>query len=444
MAKPFTIGHLRSTIIGDAVANLLEATGWTVKRDNHLGDWGTQFGKQICAIKKWGDEEEIAQSERPVKKLVELYVKFHAEAEENPELVDEGRAWFKKLEDGDLEARRLWQKCIDWSWKEFNQIYEELGVRFTENDGRGYGESYFEDKMDVVVEELETKNLLTDSEGARLVFFPDDQYPPLMVIKKDGTTLYATRDLATDKFRLQKYGADVRIINEVGAEQSLYFQQIFAIELMLGWVEPDQRVHVKHGMFRFKDGKMSTRKGNVIWLEDVLQEARERAQQLGDDPEHAQTIASAVGIGALKWNDLKRSAHLDVVFDWDEMLSMEGNSGPYMQYTVVRGKSVLQKWQESGFTATATTEADITPEGLEILRLLSRYGEAVERAAQEYAPHLLANALFEIAQSFNTFYNKHQIVADGVPQVRIDLVNATVAVLSHGLGLLGIETVDRM
>lgn len=444
IAKPFTIGHLRSTIIGDAVANLLEATGWTVKRDNHLGDWGTQFGKQICAIKKWGDEEEIAQSERPVKKLVELYVKFHAEAEENPELVDEGRAWFKKLEDGDLEARRLWQKCIDWSWKEFNQIYEELGVRFTENDGRGYGESYFEDKMDVVVEELETKNLLTDSEGARLVFFPDDQYPPLMVIKKDGTTLYATRDLATDKFRLQKYGADVRIINEVGAEQSLYFQQIFAIELMLGWVEPDQRVHVKHGMFRFKDGKMSTRKGNVIWLEDVLQEARERAQQLGDDPEHAQTIASAVGIGALKWNDLKRSAHLDVVFDWDEMLSMEGNSGPYMQYTVVRGKSVLQKWQESGFTATATTEADITPEGLEILRLLSRYGEAVERAAQEYAPHLLANALFEIAQSFNTFYNKHQIVADGVPQVRIDLVNATVAVLSHGLGLLGIETVDRM
>lgn len=444
IAKPFTIGHLRSTIIGDAVANLLEATGWTVQRDNHLGDWGTQFGKQICAIKKWGNEDEIANAERPVKKLVELYVKFHEEAEKDPSLVDEGRAWFKKLEDGDAEARRLWQKCIDWSWVEFNKIYAELGVTFTENDGRGYGESYFEDKMTPVVEELQEKGLLTDSEGAKLVFFPDEKYPPMMIIKQDGTTLYATRDLATDRFRLQKYGEDVRIINEVGAEQSLYFQQLFAIEEMLGWIQPGQRVHVKHGMFRFQDGKMSTRKGNVIWLEDVLAEARQRATELGGDLSSSSEVASAVGIGALKWNDLKRSAHLDVVFDWSEMLSMEGNSGPYMQYAAVRCKSVLEKWSASGEVASDVSESEISPEELNLLRLLARYSEAVERAADEYAPHHVANALFEIAQAFNTFYNKHQIVQANTPQIRLDIVKATLLVLEHGLSLLGIKTVERM
>ncbi len=444
IAKPFTIGHLRSTIIGDAVANILEAVGWQVFRDNHLGDWGTQFGKQICAIKKWGKEDEIASADRPVKKLVELYVKFHAEAEENPDLVDEGRLWFKKLEDGDAEARRLWQLCIDWSWQEFNKIYEELGVEFTENAGRGYGESYFEDKMGSVVQELEEKNLLTDSEGAKLVFFPDDAYPPLMILKKDGTTLYATRDLATDAFRLKQYGSDVTIINEVGAEQSLYFQQLFAVEALLGWVQPDQRVHVKHGMFRFKDGKMSTRKGNVIWLEDVLAEARERATHLAEDAQLAQQNASAIGIGALKWNDLKRSAHLDVVFDWDEMLSMDGNSGPYMQYSVVRSRSILAKWKESGFSTRATHEDEINEEILSLARLLARYSKTVERAAAEYAPHYVATLLFEIAQAFNTLYNKHQIVEADVPQVRIDIVQATERVLTHGLGLLGIQTVDRM
>jgi arginyl-tRNA synthetase len=275
IAKPFTIGHLRSTIIGDAIANLLETTGYEVHRDNHVGDWGTQFGKQIAAIKRWGNEEVITKSDHPVKELVNLYVKFHSEAEKDPTLEDEGRRWFKKLEEGDLEAKRLWQLCIDTSWKEFDAIYHRLGITFTENDKRGFGESYFEDKMTSVLGELEkalgAKGLYKKNDGAKLVFFPDEKYPPLMIIKKDGATLYSTRDLATDKFRIKIYGSDILIINEVGADQSLYFNQLFETEYLLGWVKPGQRVHVKHGMYRFKEGKMSTRKGNVIWLEDVLQ-----------------------------------------------------------------------------------------------------------------------------------------------------------------------------
>jgi len=272
IAKPFTVGHLRSTIIGDAIANLLEANGWKVYRDNHLGDWGTQFGKQIYAIKTWGNEDEITKSENPVKMLMDLYVRFHQEAEKDPALEEEGRRWFKKLEDGDKETRRLWNKCIEWSLKEFRKIYDRLGISFTENNGAGYGESFFEDKMGGIINELEKKGLLKESEGAKLVFYPKNKYPPLMIIKKDGATLYATRDLATDKFRLNKYGKDVVIINEVGIEQSLYFKQIFEIEKMLGWVKDGQRIHKRHGHYRFKDEKMSTRKGNVIWLEEVLEE----------------------------------------------------------------------------------------------------------------------------------------------------------------------------
>jgi len=354
IAKPFTIGHLRSTIIGDAIANLLEATGWDVKRDNHIGDWGTQFGKQIYAIKHWGNEEEIEQSKQPVKLLVELYIKFHDEAEKNPQLEDEAREWFKKLEDGDPEARRLWQKCITWSWNEFDHIYTLLNVSFTENKGKGYGESFFEDKMSLVVDELKEKELLKEGEnGAKLVFFPNDELPPLMILKQDGASLYATRDLATDKFRLDTYGKDVVIINEVGTEQSLYFKQLFKLEEMLGWVTKNQRIHVKHGLYRFKEGKMSTRKGNVIWLKDVLEEAGKRAFAIMDEAKKQLQLSAyeqallglKVGIGAIKWSDLKRSAEQDITFDWDDMLTMQGNSGPYIQYTYARTQSVLRKDQ---------------------------------------------------------------------------------------------------
>lgn len=448
IAKPFTVGHLRSTIIGDAIANLLEATGATVFRDNHLGDWGTQFGKQIYAIKAWGDEKQIEESENPVKELVSLYVKFHEEAEKNPQIEEEGRKWFKKLEEGDEEAKRLWKKCIDWSWKEFNKIYQKLGIEFTENDGRGYGESYFEDKMEPVIEELREKNLLKESKGAELAFFPDDKLPPLMIIKQDGATLYATRDLATDKFRLEnpRYGSDVTIINEVGAEQALYFKQLFELEEMLGWIKKGQRIHIKHGMYRFKDMKMSTRKGNTIWLEDVLEEAIKRAKGLAKDKVNEET-AEKVGIGAIKWNDLKRSSHLDIVFDWDEILNMQGNSGPYVQYTYVRCKSILNKLDTSVIPDPDPGSSNMNEDELTILRTLNKYPEAVMEAAKNYAPNYITTYLYDLSQKYNLFYQKHQILKEAnvnTRNFRILLTQKVSIILRHGLNLLGIETVEKM
>ncbi len=448
IAKPFTVGHLRSTIIGDAIANLLEAIGWTVYRDNHLGDWGTQFGKQIYAIKEWGNESELDKSDRPIKLLVDLYVKFHQEAEKNPSLEEEGRKWFKKLENGDREAKRLWKKCIAWSLKEFEKIYAELGIKFTENNGAGYGESFFEDKMGVVISELEKKNLLKESERAKLVFFPQDKYPPLMIVKQDGTTLYATRDLAADKFRLEKYGKDVLVINEVGAEQSLYFRQLFEVEKMLGWYKEGQRIHIEHGLYSFKDEKMSTRKGNVIWLEDVLEEAEKRAVDLAKNKDSL--AAKKVGIGAIKWNDLKKNSEQDIVFDWDEILNMQGNSGPYIQYTYVRTRSVLAKACVDSGQARMTSFwgekrlQNLKPEEISLLRVLNRFPEVVEEAAKNFAPNILCNYLFDLAQKFNLFYEKHKILGSENEELRLALTEAVGIVIKNGLNLLGISSPEKM
>ncbi|HXS15076.1 MAG TPA: arginine--tRNA ligase [Candidatus Saccharimonadales bacterium] len=498
IAKPFTIGHLRSTIIGDAVANLLNAVGYEVYRDNHLGDWGTQFGKQIYAVKNIPldnypegsdiermNEEKLNKSENPVKDLVALYVKFHEEAEKNPQLEEEARHWFKKLEEGDEEARRLWKKCIDWSFKEFDRIYKELEVKFTENNERGYGESFFEDKMQPVIAELREKGLLKKDKGAELIFFPADKFPPLMVIKSDGATLYATRDLATDKFRLSHYGEDVLVINEVGAEQSLYWKQIFETEYMVGWYKPGQRVHVGHGLYRFKEGKMSTRKGNVIWLEDVLNEAFSRASKLTKhsldiEGDVAMTISSKrgsalnngmvasellkstkkVAIGALKWNDLKRSAHLDVTFDWDEILSMQGNSGPYVQYSYVRTQSILGKAGighpgvvrigSKGQDSSAMPQNDkynFQKEELDIERKLVHFSEIVEAAANTYSPNVVCEYLFELAQLFNNFYQKYRIINAATEEekaFRLQLTAAVGIILKQGLNLLGIQAPEKM
>lgn len=443
IAKPFTIGHLRSTIIGDAIANLLEASGWKVYRDNHLGDWGTQFGKQIYAIKKWGDEKEIENSENPVKELVFLYVKFHEEAEKDPTLEEEGRKWFKKLEEGDLEARRLWQKCVDWSLKEFQKIYEKLEVKFTENGGLGYGESFFEDKMGPVIKELTKKGLLKESKGAKLVFFGQAKYPPLMILKQDGATLYSTRDLATDKFRQKIYGKDIVVINEVGMEQSLYFKQLFEIEKMLGWFEEGQRIHVKHGHYRFKDKKMSTRKGNAIWLEDVFKEALKRASALSKN--NNISVSEKVGIGAIKWNDLKRSSNLDIVFDWDEVLNMEGNSGPYLQYTYARTQSVLAKVKITRFEAKrANQNLKFENEEISLLRALNKFPEIVSQAGASFAPNILCTYLFDLAQKFNLFYQKYRIMESETESFRLKLTQGVGQVIKNGLNLLGIESPSFM
>lgn len=454
IAKPFTVGHLRSTLIGDALARLHEASGWQVFRDNHLGDWGTQFGKLIYAIETWGDVDAINQSERPIKELVRLYVKFHEAAETNSELENFGREWFRKLEEGDLRAKELWQWCVDLSWQEFDKIYAELGVTFTENSGRGYGEAFFENHMDQVIEILEETLPLEKAEqnggyygegkgGAKLVFFNDESLPPLMILKQDGATLYSTRDLATDYFRLSYYQQPDLVVNEVGAEQSLYFRQLYRVEEMLGWYTPGQRVHVRHGLYRFKDTKMSTRKGNVIWLEDVIQEAKQRAQSLS---KKSTVKSDPIAIGALKWNDLKSETTRDIIFDWNEILSMKGNSGPYVQYAAVRAKSLLKKVPKLA-TSKKKLAVTLNNEELALARHLDRFGEVVVQATQDFAPHHLALFLLELAQRFNVFYTQHPILtaqAAPIQQARLQLTRAVETVLTAGLLLLGIETPEAM
>lgn len=434
IAKPFTIGHLRSTIIGDAVANILEFSGHNVIRDNHLGDWGTQFGKLIVALKKWSSIEAIEKSEKPIKDLVDLYVKFHAEAETDKSLEDEGRAWFTKLERGNAEAREIWKKCIKLSMKEFERIYAVLGVSFDTN----YGESFFEDKMAEVIEDVKKVGIAKESEGAYLVFFDNEKYPPLMLLKSDGSSLYALRDLAADKWRKKKYGKDTVIINEVGIEQELQFKQLFETEKLLGYVKEGERVHVAHGMYRFKDGKMSTRKGNVIWLDDVISEAVERAGVINKD------TAEVVAIGALKFNDLKREARGDINFDWDEILNLKGDSGPYLQYACVRAKSILEKAKVEGVKVDLKAGSDM-PAG-ELSKKLIRFGEIVERAGKEYSPHYLATYLTELASTFSTFYAQEKVVdkTDAKSPYRVALTQAFLTVMENGLNLLGIKVPDKM
>lgn len=430
IAKPFTVGHLRSTIIGDAVANLLAFSGYEVLRDNHLGDWGTQFGKMIVAIKKYGNEAEIEKSAQPVRDLVALYVKFHEEAEKDPALEDEAREWFTKLEMADPEARRIWQKCVDLSMVEFDRMYKMLGVKFD----MSLGESFFEDKMIFVIKDLEKKDFYRESEGAKLVFFPDEKYPPLMIEKKDGSTLYATRDLATDKYRKEEWNPDI-IINEVGAEQSLYFEQIFETEKMLGYFKDGQRVHVAHGLYRFKEGKMSTRKGNVIWLDDILTEAIERASKINEN------TGASVGIGAIKFNDLKSEAKKDIIFNWEDILNIEGDTGPYVQYAFVRTRSVLAKASEQGEMPNTLSSSETI---FDIEKLLYRFPEVVEESGRLYAPHKVAQYLLTLAHEFNSFYGKNKILETADTSYKLALVTAVGHVLQNGLHLLGIETPEKM
>lgn len=450
IAKPFTIGHLRSTIIGDAVANLLVSQGAEVKRDNHIGDWGTQFGKLIYAIKTWDQEKKFRTAENPVKALVALYIKFHEEAEKDPALEEKGREAFKKLEQKDPESVALWKECIDASWIEFDKIYQELGIAFSENNGRGFSESSVEGFIPGVIKELNDKHLLSDSEGAKVVFFPNDELPPLLIMKSDGASIYATRDLATDLMRLKTWGKGITIINEIGSEQSLYMQQIYKTEEMVGWFDQSQRIHIKHGLYRFKEGKMSTRKGNVIWLEDVLEEAKKRALLLqnhtsGLDDKRIHVI-DHVAIGALKWNDLKRSSHLDVSFDWDEVLNMQGNSGPYVQYSYVRTQSVLKKAGELLVTSVLDMNGS-QDEEIRLSRLLLQFDGIVSKATKELSPSTLCTYLYEVAKSFSSFYQACPILTAGSDEIRtrrLLLTKTSGIVLERGLHLLGITTPDQM
>lgn len=432
IAKPFGIGHLRSTIIGQALYNIYKFLGYETVGDNHLGDWGTQFGKLLYMI----DAEGISGFD--IAKLEELYVEFHRLAKEDPKLEDAAREWFKRLEEGDTKARKIWQECIDVSLKEFERIYKLLGVKID----FAFGESYYLAEM---------KNLLSDpsilkhvsdgKDGAKIIDLSKEGIDiPLMLLKKDEGTTYATRDLATIAFRVRKWDPDI-IIYEVGAEQSFYFKQIFAAAKLLKLVKKDVKfIHTAHGLYLASDGrKFATREGKTIKLEEVLDEAIRRAEKLGNDNKET---AKKVGIGAVKYFDLMHAVTSNVVFDWEKMMNLEGNSGPYLQYTVARINSVLAKEKKTNKTVykdTKTNEEEIT-----ILRTLIRFPEIIESAGFNYSPNLLCNYLYDLASKFNTFYNKHKIIGGENEGFKILLTRGTFQVLKNGLKLLGIETPERM
>lgn len=443
IAKPFTIGHLRSTIIGDSIGRILTFSGHEVIRDNHLGDWGTQFGKLIVALEKWGNLDEIEKSAEPIKRLVDLYVKFHDESDKDKTLEDEARTCFAKLEKKDKEVTDIWERCIDISKKEFKRIYKKLNITPFDTE---YGESFFEDKMQFVIDEVKEKGLGKESEGAYIIEFPEDKkLPPLLLLKKDGSSLYGLRDLAADKWRKKEYGDDIKIINEVGSEQIGYFRQIFEAEYMLGYFNKNERVHVSHGLYRFLDGKMSTRKGNVIWLDDIINEAEKKAGAINEETKEM------VAIGALKFNDLKRDSKGDIVFNWEEVLNIKGDSGPYLQYTAVRANSILEKsknFLRSDLENSKRSDLyNKIPESVtDLEKLLYQFPEIVLYSYKELAPHHIAVYLTKLASEFNTFYGNTQILIEENEYMNyhLNLIKAFTQTMKNGLWLLGIEIPERM
>ena len=436
IAKRFSVGHLRSTIIGQAIVNLYKFWGWDVKGDNHLGDWGRQFGVLLYQIISKG----IKADDLTVDQMEELYVEFNKETQENPDIWDEARLWFKKLEEGDSEARGIWTTVRDKTLEEFKRIYKLLDVGID----YAYGESFYTKMMPEVIKEAQEKGLARESEGALIVEFPGGEYPPAILRKSDETTNYFTRDLATIKFRLKKWNPDL-IVYEVGSEQALHFQQLFKTAEMLGWAQLECFVHVKHGLYLSPEGrKFSTRKGDIVRLDDVLNEAIRRAKNLGaarDD------VARAVGVGAVKYFDLSHQPASNIIFDWEKMMALEGNSAPYLQYTYARCRSVLLQAGMINFQfliSNGLKNLSINNEEMMLLRNIYRFPEVAREAADTFSPNILANYLFELSQKFNTFYSMHRVLGTDEQHNRLILVAAVSIVLKNGLGILGISTPERL
>ena len=440
IAKPFSVGHLRSTVIGDALSNIFRKMGYNTIKINHLGDWGKQFGLLMVAYKKWGSKEAIEAN--PIDELLKLYVRINAEIENDPELDDEGRLWFKKLEDGDPEATELWQWFRDESLVEFNRIYKLLGVEFDSLNG----EAFYNDKMDEAVQILEEKGLLKESKGASIVELDDVNLPPAMIKKSDGATLYITRDIATAIYRARTYNF-VKNIYAVGQEQSNHFRQLKAVLKKMGFDWSDDMVHVDFGLVTKNRQKLSTRKGNIILLEPTLQEAISRAkaqiEEKNPELENKEEVAHAVGVGAVKFYDLKTDRRNGYDFDLEAMVSFEGETGPYVQYAYARIQSILRK---ANFTpSTDATYSLSDPESWEIIKLLQDFSRVVKRAAENYDPSLIAKYAINLAQAFNKYY-AHTRILDESPEreSRLALSYSTAVVLKEALRLLGVDAPEKM
>lgn len=440
IAKPFSVGHLRSTVIGDALSNIFRKMGYNTIKINHLGDWGKQFGLLMVAYKKWGSKEAVEAN--PIDELLKLYVRINAEIENDPDLDEEGRLWFKKLEDGDPEATELWQWFRDESLVEFNRIYKLLGVEFDSLNG----EAFYNDKMDEAVQILEEKGLLKESKGASIVELDDVNLPPAMIKKSDGATLYITRDIATAIYRARTYNF-VKNIYAVGQEQSNHFRQLKAVLKKMGFDWSDDMVHVDFGLVTKNRQKLSTRKGNIILLEPTLQEAISRAkaqiEEKNPELENKEEVAHAVGVGAVKFYDLKTDRRNGYDFDLEAMVSFEGETGPYVQYAYARIQSILRK---ANFTpSTDATYSLSDPESWEIIKLLQDFSRVVKRAAENYDPSLIAKYAINLAQAFNKYY-AHTRILDESPErdSRLALSYSTAVVLKEALRLLGVDAPEKM
>ena len=440
IAKPFSVGHLRSTVIGDALSNIFKKMGYNTIKINHLGDWGKQFGLLMVAYKKWGSKEAVEAN--PIDELLKLYVRINAEIENDPALDDEGRLWFKKLEDGDPEATQLWQWFRDESLVEFNRIYKLLNVEFDSLNG----EAFYNDKMDEAVQILEEKGLLEESRGASIVNLDDVELPPAMIKKSDGATLYITRDIATAIYRARTYNF-VKNIYAVGQEQSNHFKQLKAVLKKMGFDWSDDMIHVDFGLVTKNRQKLSTRKGNIILLEPTLQEAISRAkaqiEAKNPDLENKDQIAQAVGVGAVKFYDLKTDRRNGYDFDLEAMVSFEGETGPYIQYAYARIQSLLRK---ADFQPNAQANYSLNDaESWEIIKLLQDFARVIKRASVNYDPSLIAKYAISLAQAFNKYY-AHTRILDESPErdSRLALSYATAVVLKEALRLLGVEAPEKM
>ncbi|MDN5012457.1 arginine--tRNA ligase [Streptococcus sp. SN3] len=440
IAKPFSVGHLRSTVIGDALSNIFRKIGYNTIKINHLGDWGKQFGLLMVAYKKWGSQEAVEAN--PIDELLKLYVRINAEIENDPSLDEEGRLWFKKLEDGDPEATELWQWFRDESLTEFNRIYELLGVEFDSLNG----EAFYNDKMDEGIQILEEKGLLQESKGASIVDLEDFNLPPAMIKKSDGATLYITRDIATAIYRARTYNF-VKNVYVVGQEQANHFRQLKAVLKKMGFDWSDDMIHVDFGLVTKNRQKLSTRKGNIILLEPTLLEAISRAKSQieakNPDLEDKEAVARAVGVGAVKFYDLKTDRRNGYDFDLEAMVSFEGETGPYIQYAYARIQSILRK---ANFQPDAEATYSLNdPESWEIIKLLQDFGRVVKRAADNYEPSLIAKYAISLAQAFNKYY-AHTRILDESPErdSRLALSYSTAVVLKEALRLLGVEAPEKM
>lgn len=442
IAKPFHIGHIRTTVIGHALRNIYQFLGFNTIAINHLGDYGTQFGKLIVAFKAWGDRETVAAD--PIPELLKLYVKFHKKAEENPELEDKARQWFKKLENGDEEAYKLWKWFKEVSLQEFNRVYDLLNINFDSFAG----ESFYSDKMPAVIDKLEEKELLKESEGAQIVDLEEYDMTPALIQKSDGSTLYITRDIAAAIYRKEKYNF-YKNIYVVGSQQNLHFQQWFKILELMGYDWAKDCIHVPFGMVSLEEGTMSTRKGRVVFLEDVLTKAVSKIKKIiadkNPDLNNKAKVAKQVGVGAVIFQELSHSRIKDYLFSWDETLSFEGETGPYVQYTHARANSVLQK---ADIDIDKIDDYSYLTEEIpfKLIKLIYEFPGVVIKAMKRNEPSFITRQIINIAQSFNKFYHEYPVLVDEieVKNARLMLVKSVKSVLNIGLKLLGIDAPDQM